>query len=165
MSLRWAAGVLLASWLALQAGCASAPAEQAQAQTKAERVEAILTEAAAADDYVAAERCLQSRRYRRIEILDDRHIVFEGRRDEHWLNVLPARCPGLRRGSSVVIERVSGSLCNLDSIAPYDWLGSPWYRRWPWPWGSGPKCALGEFQPVSALQLEAIKAALRPPKG
>ena len=165
MAPRWLGAALLVTWLSGQTGCASSPQAQEQTETKAERVEAILTEAAGADDYVAAERCLHSHRFRHIRILDDRQVVFEGRRDEYWLNVLPVRCPGLRRGSSIAIERVSSGLCKLDSIAPYDWLGSPWYRRWPWPWGAGPKCALGEFQPITELQLEAIKAALTPPKG
>ena len=165
MKVRLGAALLLL-WLVVSVGCASSQQAQEEAQAKADRVEAILTQAPDDGEYAAAERCLSAHQYRSIRILDDRHIVFEGRRGQHWLNTLPMRCPGLRPGSTVATETRTNinSLCKLDSIAVYDWMDIGWHRRWPWPWGSGPKCALGEFQPITDLQLEAIKAALRPPK-
>ena len=143
-------------------GCASTKQTQQGPAEKQARVEAILTQTSETADYMESERCLNANQYRHIQILDNQHIVFEGRRGQYWLNRLPMRCPGLRRGSTIAIERATtiSSLCRLDSIAVYDWLGSPWYRRWPLPWGSGPKCALGEFQPITELQLGAIKTAL-----
>lgn len=152
--------------LTVTGGCASTEQTQQRAADKQARVEAILTQPAEGGDSAEAESCLNANQYRHIQILDDQHIVFEGRRGRYWLNRLPMRCPGLRRGSTIAVERVTtlSSLCKLDSIAVYDWLDWPWYRRWPLPWGSGPKCALGEFQPITEPQLGAIKAALKPRK-
>ena len=153
---------IVALVLATTGGCASTQQTQESSDDKQARVETILAESSERADYVEPERCLNANQYRHIQILDDQHIVFEGRRGQYWLNSLPMRCPGLRRGSTIAIERVStiSSLCKLDSIAVYDWFDWPWYRRWPVPWGSGPKCPLGEFQPITELQLGAIKSAL-----
>ena len=160
------ASTIAALILLVSGGCASTEQAQQNRDDKQASVEAILTEASERADYVETERCLNANQYRHIQILDNQHIVFEGRRGQYWLNRLPMRCPSLRRGSTIAIERVTAisSLCKLDSIAVYDWFDSPWYRRWPLPWGSGPKCSLGEFQPITELQLGAIKAALRPSK-
>jgi len=71
------------------------------------------------------------------------------------------RCPGLDRNSVLRMERLSAvsSLCRLDSFEVYDWVDWPWYRRWPW--SSGPRCALGELQPVNEVQVQALKDAIK----
>jgi len=144
-------------------GCATSPEVQQRQQTKAERIEAILTEPS---DFKEAERCLSSSQFRDIHILDDQHIVFEGRRDQLWLNTLTMRCPSLRRDSVLRIERLSGlKLCRLDSFSVHDWFEWPWYRRWPWRWASGPKCALGDFQPVTQNQVDQLEAAIKAARG
>lgn len=148
---------------ALPGGCATSPEAEQRAVTKQARIEAILTEPS---DFVETQRCLSSSRFRHIRILDDQHIVFEGRRDEMWVNVLPIRCPGLRRDSVLRIERLSGlNLCKLDSFAVHDWFDLPWYRRRPWRWSGGTMCGLGEFQPVTPLQAEQLESTIDAARG
>jgi hypothetical protein len=144
----------------MMAGCATTPEQQQRQAEKEASVEAILTEAS---EFSETQRCLRPNEFRDIRILDDQHILFVGRRGKVWLNTLPMRCPGLRRGSTLGIERLSGisSFCRLDSFAVYDWVDWPWYRRWPWDWGGGPRCALGDFQPVNEVQVNALKEALK----
>ena len=151
---------LIAAFLFVLAGCATTQEEQQRQEEKAAAVEAILTEAS---EFSEAQRCLRPNDFRSIRILDDQHIVFEGRHGKMWLNTLPMRCPGLRRGSVLGIERLSGisSFCRMDSFAIYDWVDWPWYRRWPWDWAGGPRCALGDFQPVNEIQVKALKETLK----
>jgi hypothetical protein len=52
----------------------------------------------------------------------------------------------------------------MDSFEVADWFDWPWYRRWPWHWGGGwgvgMRCTLGEFQPVTRAQVDAIEDVL-----
>ena len=75
------------------------------------------------------------------------------------------RCTDLRHGDVLVVRKFSGSrLCDTDTFEVAEWFDFPWYRRWPWHWGSGwgsgLRCSLGKFQPVTEAQVEAIEAAL-----
>ena len=144
------------------AACATTAEQQQREVDKQRAIEAILTEAS---EFTETERCLSPSQYRDIRILDDRHIVFEGRRGQLWRNTLPMRCPDLDRSSVLRIDRVTGagSLCRLDSFQVFDWLDSPWYRRWPW--DKGPSCSLGDFQPVNELQVQALKDAIKASRG
>ncbi len=146
--------------VAVLTGCASTPEMQAREEAKRQTVASILSEPLDASEYVETRRCLSN--YRHIEILDDRMLVFEGSGKKLWLNELPIRCPGLRRNSTLALRTDSsfGRLCKMDSVAVVDWFGYPWFRRWPWHWANGPRCTLGEFQPVSITQVQAIKQAI-----
>lgn len=154
-------------WLLLVAGallgaCSTNPEQQQREADRARDIESILTEAS---EFSETERCLSPNQFRHVRILDDRHILFEGRKGKFWLNTLPVRCPGLDRSSVLRMDRLTGrgSLCRLDSFAVYDWLDWPWYRRWPW--SSGPKCAMGDFQPVNEVQVQALKDAINAGRG
>lgn len=153
-------GMLCLSGVLFISGCATTPEAQQAQEDKTLEIEKILTQSS---EYGEAERCLSPNQYRHVRILDDQHILFEGRRDQQWINTLPMRCPGLRRNSTLVIERFStlSSLCKLDSVGVYDRFDNPWYRRWPWQWTSGPRCGLGEFQPVSKEQVQALENAIK----
>ena len=59
-------------------------------------VETILNNPLDPSEYQDAERCISSRDYRRIEVLDEFNILFVGRR-KTWLNRLRTRCAGSRR--------------------------------------------------------------------
>jgi uncharacterized protein DUF6491 len=158
---RWAGvSLLTAGILMIFQGCATNPEAARAAEERAQNVDQILTQAS---DYAQAKRCLGPNQYRSIRVLDDQHILFEGRKDQMWVNTLPIRCPGLRRNSTLVIERATGfgSLCKMDSISVYEWFDGPWYSRMPWRWSNSPRCGLGEFQPITPAQLQSLEKAIK----
>ena len=53
---------------------------------------------------------------RRINVLDDKHVVFEMSRDQFFLAQFERRCPGLRRNKTVMTEPTGNRLCRLDTI-------------------------------------------------
>lgn len=74
-------------------------------------------------------------------------------------------CPDLRWGDVLVVRSfTSRRLCASDNFAVTDWFDWPWYRRWPWQWGSrlgtGMTCTLGEFKSVTKDQVKGIEALL-----
>ena len=158
---------VLATLLAtlLGTGCASSPeVEEKRRATEAE-IEAILREPLEPAELGATKRCLTDNEYRSFRAIDDRRIVFEGRQGRLWLNTLRSRCPDLRHGHVLQVRSTSamGRICELDSFMAGDWFAWPWYRRWPWNWGpygTGMTCTFGEFQPVTAGQLDAIESVL-----
>ena len=118
--------------------------------TLEERVEEILNTPAGDQADVAAVRCIHSWDYDRVEVLDDTHLVFHGRRDERWLNQLRMRCPGLRRRDTLQFEMRSMRLCEMDGFKSIE----PGFGA------SSGYCSLGKFQPISPDQVQMIKDAL-----
>lgn len=160
---------LLAASLLLGA-CAATPPEGDERPPVEEDLATILSEPLDAAEYGEPRRCVSSLSLRNFELLGDRHILFEGPRGQYWLNELRMRCPGLRSGpaSAMVFETrpAAGQICSLDRFVVTDWFFEPrprrwWQRRQPFddlPPGTIP-CTLGVFQPVSAEQVDAIRAA------
>lgn len=148
--------------------CAVSPEIQQQRQAVEDEIESILNAPLDEGQFGETKRCLTDREYRNFRAIDDRRILFEGRRDELWLNTLRMRCPDLR--NSQVLQMRStfqlGRICDMDTFVAGDWFAWPWYRRWPWywgrPWGDGIQCSLGKFQPITASQVEAIEKVLEP---
>lgn len=152
----------------MSVGCATAPEVAAKQQEREESIETILSRPLDPEAYGVAKGCLDSTQYRSYRVLDDRRVVFEGRRGEFWLNTLHFRCPELRHSSALQVKsRASFSrrICEHDTFLAGDWFDHPWYRRAPWrwtrPWGMETTCSLGKFQPVSSDQVSAIEAALK----
>ena len=86
-------------------------------ETPVEDIETILTQPLGQDEYVEAERCLSKFSFNQVEIIDDQHVLFRGRRGKAWLNTLRSRCVGLRRHDIPRLEyRSSSQLCNLDTL-------------------------------------------------
>ena len=146
--------------------CAVSPEVAEQRRLMEEEIGFILAEPLDEERYGTTRKCLSDTDYRNFRILDDRRILFEGRRDKLWLNTLRARCPDLRY-RSVIVVRPSlsmGRMCAMDTFYVSDWYSWPWYRRWPWHWGwgrgSSGTCVLGEFQPVTESQVELIEEAI-----
>jgi len=149
----------------LCASCAVSPeAEERRLAIEAD-IAHILSVQPDPTEYGAARRCLSEMDYRNFRALDDRHILFEGRRGRLWINTLRSSCPDLRHGD-VLIVRSFGSMrmCDMDSFEVTDWFDWPWYRRWPWhwggSWGAGMRCTLGKFLPVTEGQVDAITELL-----
>ena len=153
----------------LFAGCATSPEVESRRQAIEADIELILSEPLDPALHGATKRCLSDTEYRNFRTLDDRRLLFEGRRDKLWLNTLRTRCPDLRNHSILVVKSTFGRrICDMDTFQASDWFDWPWYRRWPWnwwsDWGMGSHCSLGKFQPVTEYQVAEIEAALKSPR-
>ena len=104
------------------------------------------------DDYVDTVRCVDSRRVRDTEVLDERHVALRMRRDEYYLIQFERRCPGLRRGKPVMMEPRASRLCVHDSIRGLYEFGSSM--------SPGARCSIPGFQLVTKEQLSALKDTL-----
>lgn len=155
----WLAGAVLAA-AALLGGCAASPPDpEQQARTEA-RLQEILSEPLDPEEYGEPRRCISRLTYRDFDPIGDRYLVFEGSHDRLWLNELRGRCPGLRRSNALIFEMRGMQICDMDQFKITDWFIWSRYRRWPWHWIDGVPCTLGKFQPVTAAQVEAVRAAL-----
>lgn len=157
-----------AAWLGLVAffvaACAVSPEVEERRQAIEADIDEILSLPLDPAEYGDVKRCLSDMEYRNFRPIDERHVLFEGRRDKLWMNKLRGRCSDLRFGNVLVVRQFSGSrMCDGDQFRVTDWFDWPWYRRWPWYWGSwgtGPTCTLGKFQPVTEDQVAEIEARL-----
>lgn len=150
--------------LSLIAGCATPESAERRRAAEAD-INEILSLSVDQSGKSLARNCLSELEYRDYRALDERYLVFEGRGDQLWVNKLRTRCPDLGYGSVLAIESFSSlRICDGDSFVVSEWFDWPWYRRWPWHWGTafgtGIQCTLGEFVPVSPDQLAEIEAAL-----
>ncbi len=154
-----AAGVVLV--LAALAGCAASPEADERRRAAEADIDDILSLSVDADGESLAQNCLRETSYRSYRVLGDRYLVFDGRRDEIWINKLASRCPDLdlRPGSIVAVRSFSSTrICENDTFVVSDWFDFP--SATGTGLGSGIRCRLGPFVPVSADQLAEIKAAL-----
>ena len=102
--------------------------------------------------YVDDVRCLAVGRYRQVDILNHRVLVFRGRGGRAWINLLPRPCPGLHRHMVLAIETRGSRICSRDQFRGMPRIG---------PEGATGFCSLGTFRPVEADNLDAIRGALR----
>lgn len=149
----------------LQAACATSPEAVARRDAMEADIADILSQPLDPDEFGETKRCISEHELRDFDVLDDRRIVFEGRRGKLWLNTLPIRCPDLRYSTMLRVKSISWTrICDRDRFLAGDWFDWPWYRRWPWhwgAWGTTVPCTLGKFQPVTAEQVAEIEAVLR----
>jgi hypothetical protein len=103
-------------------------------------------------DYARHERCLFPRTYRSVEILDKRHLLFVGTRDDLWLNQLRVDCIGLRKDSMLVFEVREQSLCDMDSFRSAPRNGGMTGEF-------GAHCTLGHFEPITPAQADFLRDA------
>ena len=138
----------------VEIGCASDPAETAEErQEVAEEIEAILTQPLGEDEYVQSERCISTYSYHSVDILDNKHVVFKGRGDNIWINTLRAPCLGLRRRDVLQFELRTSQLCNLDDFSSVNYGVSGGFK-------TSATCVLGDSAPVTAEQVDLIKATM-----
>jgi hypothetical protein len=149
--------VLIAA-ISLLAGCATpSPLAESQKQAVEADIDEILTYEVDPTEVGEPKRCLSENAYRSYRALGDRHLLFEGRNDKQWINVLRSRCSELRRGDMFVIKRSSSSqMCSQDRFQVADPLITDSWRDL----GTGPTCVLGEFKPVTKAQVEEIQKRL-----
>jgi len=144
----WPEAATLALALVLGAGAWAEDAAEGAGQANHD-VDAILREASPASEYSAAENCIAADSYRRIKVLDDHHLLFEGRRGI-WLNRLRHRCP-MRGDVLFVVERTSSRLCDHDRVSGHDRFGSFAWRG---------QCVLGKFERIEPQQAAALKESV-----
>jgi len=113
--------------------------------------EEILANPLGEEDYVESVRCISPAKLRRVEIVSSRVLVFHGRRDESWLNVLPNRCLGLEPDMALRIEKHGMRYCARDRFRGVPQFGADVVSM---------PCTLGEFHSVDPENLSAIRDAL-----
>lgn len=147
--------------LLLLSSCATSPDVEERRQAMEADVDEILGYKLDPVEFGEPKRCLSETEYRNFRSLGDRHILFEGRRDKQWVNVLRGRCVDLRHDDVLVVKSFSARrMCDGDRFTVAEWFDPPSRGRWPSTWGSGPSCVLGDFIPVAKAQVEEIEARL-----
>ena len=117
-------------------------------------VEEILQRDPEASDYGEAPRCLNTRRIRRTQVLDEQHVLIEVGRDEYYLVQFKHRCPMLRRGEPVIYEPTGNRLCEMDALRGVLDQGLGDLRP-------GPRCNIPAFQSMTEAQVAQLKEALK----
>ena len=147
-------------------GCATTPDIEKRRQEVAADIDEILSLQLDPAEFGEEKRCLSDREYRSFRPLGDRHILFEGRRDNQWINTLRGRCPDLHRGDVLLVKSFSGTrMCDMDSfqvaeLVPTGRGTGAGPGNGATSWNTGIRCSLGKFQPVLEDQVEEIEALL-----
>ncbi|MEE4191685.1 MAG: DUF6491 family protein [Halieaceae bacterium] len=68
----------------------------------------------------AGENCIQIAQIRSSRVLDSQTIEFRMTGNRTFLNVLPQKCPGLRKSQPFGYSTSQSTLCNVDLITPID---------------------------------------------
>ena len=145
----------VAAALVAFAGCATSPEDERRRQDMEADIDEILGYELDEAEYGRPKNCLSTREYRSFRPLGDRHLLFEGRKDKLWVNMLRGRCLGLEEDSKFIMrQNMSGQVCDKDLFEVmdrFDPISSA---------GKGPTCVLGEFRPVSKGQVAEIEDRL-----
>ncbi len=99
------------------------------------------------------ERCISLMRIDSTQVLDGNHVIFRMKGGKNYLNVLPHRCPGLRRNQPFMYRTSLSVLCDVDMITVLDTGG----------FGLRPmaSCGLGRFMPMLDADIDAIRDELK----
>ncbi len=156
---RFSVLVLLVSGVWLTFGSAHAVEQSAEDPSAQEAltVQEILQRDPSAEDYGESPRCIDTKRIRRINVLDDKHVVFEMSRDQFFLAQFERRCPGLRRNKTVMTEPTGSRLCRLDTIRALEEWGLGNYQP-------GMPCHIPGFQNITKEQVMQLKDTLKATK-
>ncbi|MEE8078724.1 MAG: hypothetical protein V3T18_06985 [Pseudomonadales bacterium] len=123
--------------------------EPVAAPTLDEKLDALLGETLAADEYGESRHCLHRSAYRRVEIINQEFLLFS-KQGTYYLNRLKRKCPGLRRNLLLTFTMWGNSVCRSDIVYVSDRFGSSFRAT----------CHLGEFELIEEQQALALKAAL-----
>lgn len=125
-----------------------------------EKLDALLGETLASDEYTESQHCLRRSAYRRVEILNQEFLLFS-KRGTYYLNRLKRKCPGLRRNLLLTFTSPANNVCRSDIVYASDGFdarrgmssnGIPSSYR--------ASCHLGEFELIAEEHALALKAAL-----
>ena len=147
--------LFLSLLLAALAGLSYAEPADTEVDDASRTVEDILTRDPEASDYGDKIDCIQSRRIRSIEVLDDKHVAIKMSRGEYYLIQFEHRCTGLRRNEPVVFEPRGGNrFCVHDALRP-TYQGA---------YGGiipSTRCGVPGFQSITKEQLVVLKNTLK----
>ena len=150
-----ATGTIVAVLLAL-AACATSPVDEQRRIDMEADIDEIMSYELDETEFGDARNCLSDTQYRNIRPLGDRHLLFEGRRDKQWVNVLRGRCAGVNDHSVFIMRPASaGRSCDKDLFDITERAGSVVSGV-----GMGSTCVLGQFKPVAKAQLQEIEKRL-----
>ena len=107
---RFSVLVLLVSGVWLTFGSAHAVEQSAEDPSAQEAltVQEILQRDPSAEDYGESPRCIDTKRIRRINVLDDKHVVFEMSRDQFFLAQFERRLIQERTRAGLAAARARG---------------------------------------------------------
>jgi len=150
-----ATGTIVAVLLAL-AACATSPVDEQRRIDMEADIDEIMSYELDETEFGDARNCLSDTQYRNIRPLGDRHLLFEGRHDKQWVNVLHGRCVGVNDHSVFIMRPTSaGRSCDKDRFDITERAGSVVSGV-----GMGSTCVLGQFKPVAKAQLQEIERRL-----
>ena len=118
-------------------------------------VETILNTTSEKSDYVDERRCIRARLIKKIEVLDDKHVVFRLGRDEYYLVAFERGCATLNRNSTIGYDSDGSRVCALDSIHPLNGIAPPGGVS------ASISCQIPGFQAISEEQLALLRDTLR----
>ena len=142
--------ILLASGpaqLAAAAGDEGAQDDAAEDEASLD-VETILANPLEDDAYRTSQNCISTRSYDGVEVLDDKTLLFHGRRGV-WLNRLLTRCRGLSWEMIPTVESHGNRVCEHDRFRGRPRSGFP----------ESTSCTLGKFEKIDEAQVESLRAA------
>ena len=125
--------------------------------TLEERLDALLSEVSAYEDR-EPQRCLNTRTYRSVKVLNTEYLLFSRGKNKYWLNKLKQPCPPLQFHDVPVFEQKgTSSLCENDPFYPTNSMdlssglnaGRPVVR-----YGT---CFLGKFEEISPEQVALLE--------
>lgn len=112
---------------------------------------AILSGELTDEGYAEDQLCVHPRDLDSIEVLNDRLVLFHGRRGKVWLNQLASQCLGLTPDMALDLRSYGGSFCRLDRFR-----GTP---RFDAALHLTAECRLGAFEPIAEPHAEALRTA------
>jgi len=96
-----------------------------------------------------SRRCVNIRKLKRTEVVEDQHILFYMFGKTIYVNVLERRCGGLARERRFSYSTYGGSLCSFDTIEVLSDFGGDLH--------TGASCRLGRFVLTSEEEIEAAR--------
>ncbi len=125
-----------------------------------EKLDALLGETLAGDEYGEFKHCLRRSAYRRVEIINQEFLLFS-KRGTYYLNRLKRKCPGLRRNLVLTFTSTMNSACRNDIVYASDGFeASRGHNSNGIPRAYRASCHLGEFELIAEEHALALKAAL-----
>ncbi len=123
------------------------------------RLDALLAEALAADEYRQSRRCLSRTAYRKIEVLNEEYVLFS-KGEDHWINRLRRRCPSLKFNHlPVFVQKGTSTLCESDPFYPTNTMDLNMSLSGSRSMGMQGICYLGDFEQISAEQAALIRGS------
>ena len=101
-----------------------------------------------------SSQCIDVRRIRSTDIIDDKNILFHMTGNVVYHNILPRQCSGLAREDRFSYKVSINRLCRLDSIAVLYSSGPSGMRE-------GNRCGLGLFHKITKEDAKAFKEHLK----